>query len=107
MEPSPPAPDFRRVASLADIPPGEAIKVLVEARHIALFNVGGTLYAIKDLCPHLGVELHRGSVEGTIVTCAGHGWQFDLRTGICERQVAIRTRVYPVKVEGGDVFVGV
>ncbi len=107
MDPAPPAPEFRRVARLEEIPSGEARKVLVDARHIALFNVGGTLYAIKDLCPHLGVELHRGTVEGTVVTCAGHGWQFDLTTGVCQRQAAIRTRIYPVKVEDGDVYVGV
>ncbi len=41
-------------------------------------------YVIQRHCPHLRADLTRwGSVEGSVLTCALHGWQFDLETGEC------------------------
>jgi UDP-MurNAc hydroxylase len=41
-------------------------------------------YVIQRHCPHLQADLTRwGSVEGSVLTCALHGWQFDLETGEC------------------------
>jgi UDP-MurNAc hydroxylase len=41
-------------------------------------------YVIQRHCPHLQADLTRwGSVEGHVLTCALHGWQFDLDTGAC------------------------
>jgi UDP-MurNAc hydroxylase len=39
---------------------------------------------VQRRCPHLRGDLSRfGTVEGTTLTCAMHGWQFDLATGRC------------------------
>jgi UDP-MurNAc hydroxylase len=41
-------------------------------------------WIVQRRCPHLRGDLSRfGSVEGTTLTCAMHGWQFDLPTGQC------------------------
>jgi UDP-MurNAc hydroxylase len=41
-------------------------------------------WIVQRRCPHLRGDLSRfGSVEGTTLTCAMHGWQFDLATGRC------------------------
>jgi UDP-MurNAc hydroxylase len=41
-------------------------------------------WMVQRRCPHLRGDLSRfGSVEGTTLTCAMHGWQFDLPTGRC------------------------
>ena len=47
-------------------------------RVIALFNVDGTFYALDGVCPHQGGPLGQGTLEGCIVTCPWHGWQFDV-----------------------------
>jgi UDP-MurNAc hydroxylase len=47
-----------------------------------LWEAGG--YAIQRRCPHLKADLTRfGSVEDGILTCAMHGWRFELATGRC------------------------
>jgi UDP-MurNAc hydroxylase len=38
-------------------------------------------YTVQRLCPHLGRDLSQGTVRDGILTCAAHGWQFDLRDG--------------------------
>jgi nitrite reductase/ring-hydroxylating ferredoxin subunit len=48
-----------------------------------------------------------GTLEGTIVTCPWHGWQFDVRTGKTPLGSRVKQAVYEVKVEGQDVLVAV
>jgi UDP-MurNAc hydroxylase len=41
-------------------------------------------WLVQRRCPHMGGDLSRfGSIEGSTLTCAVHGWRFDLRTGRC------------------------
>ena len=69
------------VAKISDIPPGQAKTVDVKGTLVAVFNVGGTYYAIEDTCSHAGGPLSEGAVEGKAVTCPWHAAQFDLVTG--------------------------
>lgn len=48
---------------------------------LAVFRVQGALCAIEDRCPHAGAVLSSGPLEGEILTCPGHGSQFDVTTG--------------------------
>ncbi len=70
-----------RVASTSDCPPGTALECVAEDRVVALFNVEGQFHALEGLCPHQGGPLGKGRLEGRIVTCPWHGWQFDVCTG--------------------------
>ena len=73
--------DFITVGKTSDIPPGQAKTVDVKGVPVAVFNVGGTYYAIEDTCSHAGGPLSEGAVEGKAVTCPWHAAQFDLETG--------------------------
>ena len=98
-----------KVATVDQLPPGTALRVNVEAREIGLFNHGGRLFAIKNLCPHMGDQLHKGKVTETgKVVCPGHAWHFELATGKCtsgQTEAAVRT--YEVVVQGVDVMIEV
>ncbi|MHB8244195.1 MAG: Rieske (2Fe-2S) protein [Acidimicrobiales bacterium] len=48
---------------------------------VALFSFGSVLVCISDVCPHAQVRLSDGVVEDEILTCPGHGSQFELRAG--------------------------
>ena len=72
-----------------------------------LFNVDGQISAIDGICPHQGGPLAEGQLEGTLVTCPWHGWQFDVRTGQNSLGGRLRQPVYEVKIEGQDVLVAV
>ena len=52
-----------------------------EAGPIAVYHIGGTLYAVGDVCPHAGARLSQGALDRCTITCPLHGSQFDVRTG--------------------------
>ncbi|MBI5202748.1 MAG: non-heme iron oxygenase ferredoxin subunit [Elusimicrobia bacterium] len=83
---------------------------IVEAsgERIAICNVGGTFYAIEDLCSHDDGPLGEGNLKGEQVECPRHGARFDVKSGAAVRMPAIApVRTFPVRVEGGDVVVEV
>jgi nitrite reductase (NADH) small subunit len=100
-------PDFVKVASVADIPPGTVLQVDVRGHRIALANVEGEFFAVDDTCPHRGGPLGMGFLDGMKLECPLHAWQFDLRSGEFAGDPAVRVATYQVRIEGGDVLVAV
>src|SRR5437764_11356286 len=72
---------FVKVASTADLAPGEAKCVEAAGKKIALFNLEGTFFAIDDTCTHRGGPLSEGEVSGEEVTCPWHGAVYNIKTG--------------------------
>ncbi|HEV3443541.1 MAG TPA: non-heme iron oxygenase ferredoxin subunit [Gemmataceae bacterium] len=72
---------FTKVATIEELPAGTAKAVVVNGRKLALFNLGGNIYAIEDTCPHRGAPLSEGECDGTAVICPWHGARFDLSSG--------------------------
>ena len=99
--------EFMKVASLSDLPVGQARAVEVNGKAIALFNVAGTVYATDNTCLHHGGPLGEGILEGDIITCPWHMWEYDVRTGEKVGEPALRVASYPVQVEGNDIKVAV
>ena len=99
--------NFVKVAAVADVPPGTGRCVEASGKQIALFNVGGTFHAIDNTCVHRGGPLGEGELEGNIVTCPWHGWQYDVTTGVNTMDENERVDHYDVKIEGDNVLVGV
>lgn len=100
-------PDFVRVADASEVVPGSGRCVEVNGKQIALFNAGGTFYAIDNECLHRGGPLAEGELDGAVVTCPWHGWQYDITTGQNVMDENERVARYEVKVEGGAVLVAV
>ena len=94
-----------RVARARDIPPGAGRAFPVGRYEVAVFNVGGELYAIENNCPHQGGPLADGWMEGALVTCPWHGWCFDVRSGkMTLGEFAVVPR-FELQVRGEDVYV--
>jgi nitrite reductase (NADH) small subunit len=109
------------VCPAEELPPDGHRTVTVDGRSIGVFNVGGTLYAIRNVCPHQGAELCRGTLggtmlpsapyeyeyglEGRVLRCPWHGWEFDLATGekLFDPAANARVKTYDVAVEDGNV----
>jgi nitrite reductase (NADH) small subunit len=96
---------WRRIAFVADCPPGACLEAVAEDRIVALFNVDGRFYALDGVCPHQGGPLGKGRLEGCVVTCPWHGWQFDVRTGQHQISATIKQECLPTRVDGDDVLV--
>ena len=94
-----------RVAALGDLPEGQGVVVETRGRVLALFNVGGTVHAIDNTCPHRGGPLGEGDVDGPVVSCPWHAWRWDVTTGANVNNPAVRVACFPVTIEGGQVFV--
>ena len=91
----------------------------IEQEDLIRFDSGNATYAIyrspddqffctDGLCTHEKVHLADGLVMDHIIECPLHSGQFDYRTGEPLRSPACEAlRVYPVKVEGAEVFIDI
>jgi len=97
---------FVRVARHDEIPAGHALLVENNGRSVAVFNCGGGRFAACGaVCPHEGGPLADGWLEGDVVVCPWHGFDFDLATGQCRVDEGLSIPIYPVRVEGDAVEV--
>lgn len=97
--------DFVAVARASEIAPGAAKVVVVLGHPVAVFNVDGTFFAVSHVCLHRGGPIGEGALDGFVVTCPNHGWEYDVRTGKNLANPMARLRTYAVKVEGDAVLV--
>ncbi len=98
--------DFVKVAKISEILPGEVKSYLVENEVIAICNVEGKFYALKDECTHMEFPLSDGVLEGETITCAHHGAEFDVRSGEALCMPAVEpVDTYELKVDGEDIYV--
>ncbi len=96
--------EFTKVAEAKDLSPGGSMCVESGDNKVALFNVGGTIYAISDICSHQGGPLSDGTVDGTSVICPWHGATFDLATGAATGPPAgAAVTCYQARVEGDEI----
>jgi nitrite reductase/ring-hydroxylating ferredoxin subunit len=92
--------------------------VKVAGTEIGIYNVGGQLHAVRNVCADQGGPLCQGEVfdrieadfnqdhtlheyikeQGALVACPWHGWEYDLVTGRCLWNPRFRVRVYPVEI---------
>jgi nitrite reductase (NADH) small subunit len=98
-------PEWIRVASVDEIPPGTGKELAAGGRVVALYNVDGDFCSLDGVCPHAGGPLGQGTLNGNIVTCPWHGWQFDVSTGQHCLNAGIVHAKFAVKVENDDIYV--
>lgn len=99
-----------KVAETTDIPDGKSKRVLIKRRPIAIFNCGGTYYALDDTCSHADASLAEGEfLAGQCqVACPLHGARFDIRSGDALSMPAVTpVGTYKVTVDGTAIMVEV
>jgi len=70
----------------------------------AVCNVGGEIRALSGVCPHQGGPLGEGALNGNLITCPWHMWEFDSATGACAFFGGPTIATYPVRVEDGAIL---
>jgi 3-phenylpropionate/trans-cinnamate dioxygenase ferredoxin component len=97
---------YVRVCALDELGDPGVIGVEIGDQPVALVRSGGEIFALRDVCSHEEVPLSEGEVYDRTLECWLHGSCFDLRTGAPTGPPASSpVPVYPVKVDGGDVYV--
>ena len=67
-----------------------------------------TFHATDGLCTHEKIHLADGLVMDDIIECPKHNGRFNYKTGEARgAPVCVNLKTYPVKVEGGAVFIQV
>lgn len=86
---------------------GEMDAFDVGDREVLLVRYDGRYFAYDGICPHQSFSLVEGDLtEDGVIICRVHEWQFraDSGQGVNPANECLQT--FPVKVEGGRVFVG-
>ncbi len=97
---------YQRACPLAELGDGEATRVELDGVPICLVRSEGEVHAVSDVCSHAEISLSEGEVDGLTIECWLHGSRFDLVTGHPTGLPATKPiPVYPVKIEGDDVYV--
>lgn len=98
--------DFIQVAAVADLPPGNMIRVAVDGQPVMLANVDGAFYALRDVCGHRNAPLSRGKLDGCQVECPLHFALFDVRNGhLIDGPLSADVPTREVRVEDGAIYV--
>ncbi len=99
---------FQRVCNLDDLWEGEMEAFEVDGQEIVLLHAeGGVVRAVPASCPHQEHPLVEGELDGCILTCNAHLWEFDVRTGKGVNPDDSVLVNFAVKVENEEVYVDV
>jgi 3-phenylpropionate/trans-cinnamate dioxygenase ferredoxin subunit len=91
----------------ADFSNGERRIIEIDGQAIAIFNIAGSYYAIADVCSHDDGPVAEGDLLGYEIECPRHGAHFDVRTGkVLSFPAIVDIPSYPVKIEGGELSIG-
>ncbi len=111
------------IGSINELPAGKRKLVKVARQTIGVFNVNGKLCAVKNSCIHDQAPVCLGEVNGTylpsaygeyvwgmegqVLRCPWHGWEFDLLTGCSLFDPETKLKTYPVSIENDRIMVEV
>lgn len=99
---------WHEVPGAAALGNGEMMGALVAETPVAIYNLGGELFATHNICTHAYACLSDGYLDGDKIECPLHQGLFDIRTGKAEEgPVDEDLKVYQVKREGGKVLVDI
>jgi len=94
-----------RALAVDDLWDGDMQAVSVGGKKVLLVKIDGQVHAYADRCAHLGVPLSEGKLEGRVLTCSAHHYQYDAVTGggINPKNVCLGS--IPVRIEDGQIWV--
>ena len=79
--------------------------VSVDRKGLFIFN-GNDGYRVYDsLCPHQQTHIPEQGLSGCYLTCPGHNWKFDLRSGECVERGNRPLRLLNSKTENRKLYV--
>lgn len=99
---------YYEVGDASELTNGQRMIAEIDGEPLAVFNIGGTFYAIADVCSHDDGPVAEGELENEVeIECPRHGARFDVRNGkVLSFPAIIDIPAYPVKVENGKIMVG-
>jgi nitrite reductase/ring-hydroxylating ferredoxin subunit len=114
----------QRLGRVEDFPDAKMTIREVDGQSIGIFRNHDSFSAMLNICPHRAAPVCRGLIggtmlpsapgeyvyglEGLVLRCPWHGWEFDVRTGESVGPVDKRNlTMVSVMVEGDDLYIDV
>ncbi len=114
--------EWHHVAQLADLPRRGAVLRSVAGHDLVVIKSPSGFHALRNVCPHQSAPICGGTVTGTylpsrpgelryglegeVIRCPWHGWEFDVRNGeALFGTTSKRAVTYPVEVREGERWV--
>jgi nitrite reductase/ring-hydroxylating ferredoxin subunit len=89
-----------------EVKEGEVLGVTIAGQDVALYRIGGTLYATSNVCTHEFALLSDGVLEGDCIECPLHQAKFHVPSGAVRAAPAdAPIATYPVKLDGDRIMV--
>jgi toluene monooxygenase system ferredoxin subunit len=98
-------PRWHEACDLADLEGEELLERRVGEHEVLLVRMGESLVACPARCPHMDEPLAFGIVDGCVLTCTKHLWQWNLETGTAQGPAELPLTVAATRVAGGKVMV--
>ncbi|MDM5225838.1 Rieske (2Fe-2S) protein [Cytobacillus sp. NJ13] len=107
---------------LSQISEKEAFITDLNGISVGIFLINGKVYAVRNACPHKLAPICKGTVcgtmipsrpsefvfglEGKVLKCPWHGWEFSLETGYALFGISNRkVKTYPAEVKDGMIYI--
>lgn len=113
---TPPAePSWTPVCKLSDVLPGSGVCALVGGQQVAVFRLGGRVFALSNFDPFTRANVLSRGLTGSYTAEGNERYKvaspllkhtFDLETGVCLSDPAVTVPVYAVRVEEERVWIG-
>jgi naphthalene 1,2-dioxygenase system ferredoxin subunit len=93
-----------KAATRGDLAEGEVLGVTIGSEEVALYDVGGSLYATNDICSHAYAKLSDGWLDNGEIECPLHAGRFDVKTGEATAPPCVDpVKTYPVRLVGDEI----
>ena len=100
------ADNWVTVASRSALSEGDITGVAVGETQIALYNLGGEIYATDNICSHAFALLSDGWLDGEVIECPLHAARFDIRSGkVLDPPATEDLKTYPVRIVDDEIQV--
>jgi nitrite reductase/ring-hydroxylating ferredoxin subunit len=95
------------VGLIDDIEEGDRRIVQIGALSVGVFHHKGSWYAVENHCLHRGGPVATGRLDGDVLTCPWHGFQYNVTTGqlLVDPNAVLRT--FPVTIQNGEIHLQV
>lgn len=96
------------IGPISEFPSAKKQTLHLNNRALVVFGLGDKWYAIENICPHAGLPLDEGELNGCVLTCPYHGYTFNLQTGCnVDDPNDAGLKCFPVKVENERLWIEV
>lgn len=113
--------DFIEVTKKVDVKDGTMKKVSAGGKDYLVAQTAGKFYCTDLRCPHMGGDLSKGVLNGTVIECPVHHSRFELSDGSVVRWLGpglasgilgklkgpTPLKAYEVKIEGDNIYIKV